>query len=164
MPEFAERGFRWIKETVALIYAHHKHPIPMVALIFMYAETLGKPLAVATGKTPDTKNKVCAFTEAYLPKLWAALSAHSNRADILGNHYRNGLAHELFMKQNAGIHEGGSDYITNAPGIPYSINIDLLVPEFLEGLAAYYARLGSDAAFVKIFNEQLGDEEIVQKP
>ena len=98
----------------------------MVALIFMYVETLGKPLAAYAGKPTDTKNKVCAFAEMYLPELWKAFELFPNRADILGNYYRNGLAHEMFMKDNAGIHEGGTDYVLkNISGIPYSINIDL---------------------------------------
>ncbi len=54
LPPFVEQGFRWIRETVALIYAHHRHPLPVVALIFMYAETLGKPLAGQEAR-PATK-------------------------------------------------------------------------------------------------------------
>lgn len=161
IPPYIEQGFRWLRETVALIYAHHQHPLPMVALIFMYAETLGKPLAVEQGKgpNPSTKDKVCAFIEKYLPKLWNAVPSSLNKADVLGNYYRNGLVHQMFMKQNVGIHEdrsGNTSYIsTGFPGIPVSINIDRLVPEFLDGLAAYYTRLLTDNTFLSLFETEL---------
>lgn len=157
VPKYVEEGFRWMRETIELIHTHKKHPLPMVALMFMYMETLGKPLAVAAGKRKDTDIKVCAFVELYMPKLWAAFAAFPKRQDILGNHYRNGLAHEIFMKNNAGIHRGGTDYVLKASGIPYSINIDFLVPEFIQGLDLYYKRLTSDSDFFKSFDKELGD-------
>lgn len=156
---YIERGFRWIRETVSLIYAHHQHPLPMVALIFMYAETLGKPLAAQQKKAQTTKTKVSLFVQKCLPKLWAALAAFDNREDILSDYYRNGLVHEMFMKQDAGIHEdksGDSSYVsTGFPGIPVSINIDRLVPEFLDGIAAYYNQLLTDRAFLDCFAQEL---------
>ena len=139
-PEFAyiEQGFRWIRETIMLIYAHHQHPLPMVALIFMYAETLGKPLAREElgGKEAPTE-KVSLFVQQYLPGLWECLRNHKGRDRLLGDVYRNGLVHQLFMKSGHGIHEDRADrryVITDHPGVPLSINIDRLVPEFLEGL------------------------------
>lgn len=151
-----ERGFRWIRETVALIYAHHHHPLPMTALIFMYAETLGKPLTKSTKK----EDRVCVFVEGYLPKLWAAFAWSTDRRRILGDHYRNGLVHQMFMKENAGIHEdkdNDTEYVSrNFASIPYSVNIDRLVPEFLDGINAYYRRLETDSEFRKKFEESMG--------
>ena len=157
IPQYIEQGFRWIRETIALIYAHHRHPLPMVALIFMYAETLGKPL-VASEKDQTTKAKVCAFIKDYLPKLWAAFEWNKEREKILGDYYRNGLVHQMFMK-NAGIHEdklGDTQYVSqNINDIPYSINIDRLVPEFLEGISIYYRKLETDNEFLKTFDTEL---------
>ncbi|HEY7675836.1 MAG TPA: hypothetical protein VIG69_02100, partial [Candidatus Methylomirabilis sp.] len=78
---------------------------------------------------------------------------------ILGDYYRNGLVHQMFMKQNAGIHEdtlGRTDYvIRDFGGMPYSINIDRLVPEFLDGLSAYYRLLETDSGFRQTFEAEL---------
>ncbi len=149
-----ERGFRWIRETISLIYAHHQHPLPMVALIFMYAETLGKPM-----DNTSTKTKVCSFVKQFLPQLWDAFSWSSEREAILGDYYRNGLVHQIFMKNDAGIHEdksGDNKYVSrNFPDIPYSINIDRLVPEFLEGLGIYYEKLETDDVFRTRFVQEL---------
>lgn len=157
IPLHVEQGFRWARETINLIYAHHRHPLPMVAFIFMYAETLGKPLVPANNRT--TKTKVCTFIERYLPKLWAAFGWSSEREEILGNYYRNGLVHQMFMKQNAGIHEdksGDTQYVSqNFNGIPYSINIDRLFPEFLEALGSYYQKLETDNTFLQTFLTEL---------
>lgn len=157
IPPHVEQGFRWARETISLIYAHHRHPLPMVALIFMYAETFGKPLLPSNGRTTITK--VCTFIERYLPELWTAFGWSSDREEILGNYYRNGLVHQVFMKENAGIHEdksGDTQYVSrNFSGIPYSINIDRLVAEFLKGIGTYYRQLETDNAFLKTFLTEL---------
>ena len=156
MPAYIEQGFIWIRETVTLIYAHHQHPLPMVALIFMYSETLGKALA---GGSASTKDKVCSFVKTYLPKLWASFSWSGDRERILGDYYRNGLVHQMFMKQNAGIHEDKLDHtvyvLRDFGGMPYSINIDRLVPEFLDGVSVYRSRLETDGGFRQTFEAEL---------
>jgi len=137
-----------------LIYDHHQHPLPMVALIFLHAETLGKPLDREKDNTGKTVKKVSLFAERYLPGLWESLQEREDRETLLGDVYRNGLVHQLFMKDGHGIHEADERYvITNFPGVPLSINIDRLVPEFLEGLASYYGRLMKDSGFLRTFNE-----------
>lgn len=155
IPPFAEKGFRWMRETIALIYEHHRHPLPMTALIFMYAETHGKPLT----ENSKSEAKTCAFIQVFMPNLWKAFEWSPKREVILGNHYRNGLAHQIFMKQNAGIHEdnqGDPRYVVQKLGnIPYSINIDRLVPEFLEGTRKYFERLGTDVEFFNRFVETI---------
>lgn len=140
IPQYVEQGFRWGRETVELIYSQHKHPLPMVAMIFMYAETLGKPLLPKKEQT--TEKKVCKFIEQYLPKLWSSFSFVNDRSKILGKNYRNGLVHQMFMKNNCGIHEGGIEYVSQTiQNVPYSINIDMLVPEFIDGINKYYNTL-----------------------
>jgi len=154
-PDFTyiEQGFRWIRETIMLIYAHHQHPLPMVALIFMYIETLGKPLVRERGEKEKTIPKVSLFVQKYLPGLWESLRDRGDRDSLLGDVYRNGLVHQLFMKSGHGIHEKDERYvITGLPEAPLSINIDRLVPEFLEGLNKYYQRLKKDAQFLQTFN------------
>ncbi len=65
----------------------------------------------------------------------------------------------MFMKAGAGIHEdisGDTQYVSrNFSGVPYSINIDRLVPEFLEALGSYYRQLESDSAFLQTFLTEL---------
>jgi hypothetical protein len=161
IPKSVEQGFRWMRETISLVYAHHRHPLPMVALIFMYAETLGKPLVIKDeGERRFTEEKVCAFVESYLPKLWAAFEWSGNRRNtILYDHYRNGLIHQMFMKEPAGIHEvhqGDTQYVWHNPeGTRFSINIDRLVPEFLDGINTYYQRLETDKEFLETFRREL---------
>lgn len=155
-----ERVFRWMRETITLIKDHHRHPLPMVALIFMYAETLGKPLVPKKeGEKRYTKEKVTAFVKEYMPKLWDAFAWNKDREEILADHYRNGLVHEMFMKKHAGIHEdisGDTQYVSRAfPGVPYSINIDRLVPDFLEGINEYFRQLETDEDFFNTFNTEL---------
>ena len=157
LPSHIEKSFRWIRETISLIYAHHKHPLPMVALVFMYAETLGKPLLSKEDRT--TKNKVCQFLKEYLPELWKSFEWSSEREEILGDYYRNGLVHQMFMKENAGIHEnvsGDTNYVSKTfQDVPYSINIDRLIPEFLQGINTYYRKLENDEMFLNNFLEKL---------
>ena len=157
LPQYIEQGFRWMRETISLIYSHHQHPLPMVALIFMYAETLGKPLIPAKSRT--TQNKVSAFIKEFLPKLWNSFKSYPDREKILGDYYRNGLAHQIFMKQNCGIHEnksGDLNYVSNKlPNAQYSINIDFLVPEFLTGISKYYKKLNSNKKFLNNFENEL---------
>jgi len=129
----------------------------MTALIFMYCETLGKGLLYSDANpTPKTIDKVSEFISRYMPKLWNAIGDRTDRKEILGNHYRNGLAHQLFMKNGAGIHEdksGDTNYfVPELGGTPYSINIDRLVPEFLDGIASYQSDLNLNQNFRNKFD------------
>ena len=156
IPPYIEQSFRWIRETISLIYSHHKHPLPMVAMIFMYAETLGKPLTPKKGRTAE--KKVSTFIKEYLPNLWDAFSFSYKREQILGNYYRNGLVHQMFMKMNCGIHEGGTEYVSQKiQNVPFSINIDMLFPEFINGLSLYYKKLISDSFFLGSFKTEMED-------
>ncbi|MBI5629963.1 MAG: hypothetical protein HY921_03650 [Elusimicrobia bacterium] len=158
-PVYIGDGFRWIKEAVEFMHETHKHPLPLAALIFMYIETLGKPLVFEMRKSPTTKNKVSLFIEQYMPKLWQSMGfLGNNRPEILSNQYRNGLAHEIFMKDNCSIHEGDQTYVSTIfknVGIPISININFFVREFLEGLEQYRQRLLSDSKFLELFQDSL---------
>ncbi len=157
-----EQGFRWMRETISLIYAHHRHPVPMTAMIFLYSETLGKGLAfLENNKNPKTNEKVSGFVSKYMPKLWKAMENFTDKENILANYYRNGLIHQMFMKNNVGIHEdanGITEYVYKSSDVPCSINIDRLVPEFLDGIAAYYSALCSDKTFLNAFNEAMSSE------
>ncbi len=156
-PSEIEQGFRWIRETISLIYAHHKHPLPMVALIFMYSETFGKVLCREAGTKGNipSETKVSKFVETHMPKLWVALASQPERNKILGNYYRNGLVHQLFMKNGHAIHEdkqGDTSYVSyDIAPFPMSINIDRLVPEFQNALATFYGRLETEPQFLKIY-------------
>ena len=129
--EVIEQGFRWIREAISLMHEKHCHPLPMVALLFMYSETLGKGLMFSQGeKKPSTTQKVSIFIREYMPKLWAALEFAPNREEILSNTYRNGLAHQLFMKGNTAIHENEGndiDYVLKDEDLTCSINVDFPV-------------------------------------
>lgn len=124
-----ERMFRWIRESVAFMHAHHKHPVPMTALIFTYIETFGKALLEDKEKKPSSEEKVCKFVREYMKDLCNALDKlHRNFdseielqlnsttvknvriGEILGNYYRNGLVHQFWMK-------GGLWLIENVDGI-----------------------------------------------
>ncbi len=141
----------------------------MVALIFLYSETLGKPLAkLDKGKNGSISDKVSAFVKRFLPKLWDAFERseklESIKTEWILRDYRNGLVHQIFMKDNSGIHEdvsGDTQYVsTDFPGVPYSINIDRLVPEFLEGIGEYYQLLETDS---KLLNAFLDELELIEK-
>ncbi len=162
-PPEIEQGFRWIRETISLIYTHHRHPWPMVALIFMYAETFGKVLCRESGMQDSLSSarKVSQFVEKFMPKLWNALDG-KDKSQILGDFYRNGLVHQLFMKRGHAIHEdksGDTSYISfNVIPYPMSINIDHLVPEFQDGLAKYYRRLETEANFLKVHIKTMSEK------
>jgi hypothetical protein len=154
VPVFVEQGFRWMRECIELIYTNHQHPLPMTALIFMYAETLGKPLCLESNLPFSTENKVCIFVEQYLPDLWKALESNPTRRSILAD-YRNGLIHQMFMKGGCAIHEdkaGTTQYVVeNSGASPVSINIDRLQPEFKQGIASYENRIEAEVLFRAIF-------------
>lgn len=155
IPNYVEQGFRWMKETIYLMHAHHKHPLPMTALIFIYMETLGKPLAK---KNSNTTKKLVSFVETYMPLLWKELEDFEDREIILAN-FRNGLAHQIFMKGNCGIHEdisGELSYVSKKfSNCSCSINVDHLVPEFIIGISKYYNHLTKDEKFLKKFEKEL---------
>ena len=120
----------------------------------MYVETLGNPLCIESRTALTTENKVCGFIETYMPQLWKALEAIPERRSLMVD-YRNGLVHQMFMKDACAIHEdkaGTSEYVVkNLGGSPVSINIDRLVPEFRRGIDSYERRLASEVLFRGIF-------------
>lgn len=155
-----EQMFRWIRESISLMYAHHKHPVPMTALIFAYMETLGKALG-----GNSTKNRVKKFTETYMHNLCDGLNQKglnfnsyiylNNKPyqieQILGDFYRNGLVHQFWMKKGSVLFENADHFDSKieAP-IEYlwitednnrrqfkGINIDFLVPDFLNAITEY---------------------------
>ena len=161
-PEKIEQMFRWIREAISLMYANHKHPVPMTALIFAYMETFGKALG---GKS--TEEKIEKFIETYMHGLCEALKQKKLNFDssvylngesykirtVFGNFYRNGLVHQFWMKKGCALFENATP---NAPKeylwIEFSnnqkyfmgINIDLLVPDFLNAINQYQSRIKND--------------------
>ena len=137
----------------------------MAAMVFMYIEALGRPLAaeMALGFVKDgewrvsTADKVYAFVHLYMPELWTALERFEDRKHILADTYRNGLVHEIFMKGDAAIHEcliGKKDYVREGQaGCPVSIEWGMLANEFRAALRAYQQRLQTDSVFAAIYND-----------
>jgi len=162
--ENIEQMFRWIRQSISLMYANHRHPVPMTALIFAYMETFGKAL----GETL-TQGKVRKFIEEFMHSLCDALKKEglglssnvilNNQGytieKVLGDFYRNGLVHQFWMKKGSALFENKQHYNPRikAP-IKYvwikqknsqkqfiGINIDFLVPDFLNAINEYQNRI-----------------------
>ena len=152
--------FRWIRESIALMYKEHTHPMPMTALIFIYMETFGKALLKNNYKSSE--KKVVMFIKNYMHELMCALCKNildfedevlvrgNTRkiriGTIFGDYYRNGLVHEFWGKEGCIIFENKTkeapkNYLwlipKNENKIFAGINIDYLVPDFLNALEEY---------------------------
>jgi len=160
--ESVEQMFRWIRQSISLMYAHHKHPVPMTALIFAYMETFGKAL----GRT-SVKDKVKKFIQTYMHGLCDALNQKrlgfnsdvylDNKnykiEEILGNFYRNGLTHQFWMKKGSALFENATpsarkeylwiEFFNNQKRF-MGINIDFLVRDFLNGINEYQNKIIND--------------------
>jgi hypothetical protein len=73
-----EKMFRWIRESVTLMYAHHKHPVPMTALIFAYMETFGKALIVCKKPEQEITNKNKAIIKTTMKNLILSIQLNEN--------------------------------------------------------------------------------------
>lgn len=164
--EKIEQMFRWIRESILLMYSHHKHPVPMTNLIFAYMETFGKALGGC-----NTIDKVKKFVETYMYGLCNALKekklnfdskVHFNDnfydiKEVFGNFYRNGLVHQFWMKKGSALFEIKHSFKDRKVPLKYlwikeknkekhfiGINIDFLVPDFLNAIAEYQFKIMSN--------------------